>query len=67
MKQFMRAGRSVVALSFVFRKMLTHILWELVRHGESQKFVRGRALIARLMRTALDLGIPVWTGRPQRG
>jgi succinate dehydrogenase/fumarate reductase flavoprotein subunit len=60
MKYFMKAGRSPTAMAYVVKRMMSHI-WDVVRHGESQKFVRGRALIARLARTAFDLGIPIWT------
>lgn len=65
MKYFMKAGRSPKAMAYVARRMLAHI-WDIVRHGESRKFVRGRALIARLARTALDLGIPIWTESPAK-
>ena len=65
MKQFMKAGRSVLAMGFVLRKMARHV-GDLVRYGESQQMVRGRALIARLARTLFDLGVPLWLSSPAR-
>lgn len=58
MKEFMRAGRSLRSFGFVLRRLLSHARDMLV-HGRSEQLVRGRALVARLMRTVLDLGIPL--------
>ena len=66
MKNFMRAGRSIKAMGFVVKKMLGHFT-DLACYGRSEQMVRGRALIARLMRTVMDLGIPYWLSSPAEG
>ncbi len=63
MIQFMRAGRSIKAMAFVIGKMLRHF-GQVVRYGEGQQVVRGRALVARLTRTLLDLDTPMWRNAP---
>lgn len=63
MIQFMRAGRSIKAMAFVVGKMLRHF-GQVVRYGEGQQVVRGRALIARLARTLFDLDTPLWISSP---
>lgn len=65
MKQFMRAGRSISAMGFVVKRMARHF-WDLLRYGHDEQVVRGRALIARLMRSARDLDIPLWTAAPMK-
>lgn len=65
MKQFMNAGRSLSGLTFVLKKLACHIR-DLVRYGRSEQVVRGRALVARLARTAFDLGIPMWLSSPAK-
>lgn len=66
MKQFMSAGRSLSGMLFVLRKLAGHAI-DMLRYGRSEQVVRGRALIARLARTAFDLGIPLWLSSPARG
>jgi len=63
MKQFLAAGRSPKAMAYVIRRMSRHFL-DLALKGSSQRIVRGRALIARLARTASDLGVPFWLNAP---
>lgn len=63
MKQFLAAGRSPKAMAYVVRRMARHFV-DLARKGSSQRIVRGRALIARLARTAHDLGVPIWLNAP---
>jgi hypothetical protein len=65
MKQFMRAGRSIGALGYVVKKLAAHFR-DVIKYGRSEQIVRGRALIARLMRTAFDLNIPLWLSSPAR-
>lgn len=60
MMQFMRAGRSIKAMGFVARKLVKHFA-DLLRYGEGQQLVRGRALIARLYKTLCEAGTPVLT------
>lgn len=63
MIQFMKAGRSVKALGFVARKLSKHFL-DVLRYGEGQQVVRGRALVARLARTLFDMDTPLWLSSP---
>ena len=63
MIQFMRAGRSIKAMAFVVGKMLRHFA-QVIRYGEGQQVVRGRALVARLARTLFDLDGALWTSSP---
>lgn len=63
MIEFMRAGRSIKAAGFVARKLSKHFL-DVLRYGEGQQVVRGRALIARLARTLFDLETPLWLSSP---
>lgn len=63
MKEFMRAGRSVKSMGFVVKRMAQHFL-DVIRYGHDEQAVRGRALIARMYRSIMDLDIPVWLGSP---
>ncbi|MFT4150897.1 MAG: FAD-dependent oxidoreductase [Paracoccaceae bacterium] len=63
MKQFLAAGRSPKAMAYVIRRMARHFV-DLALKGSSQRIVRGRALIARLARTAHDMGVPFWLNAP---
>jgi succinate dehydrogenase/fumarate reductase flavoprotein subunit len=63
MLQFMKAGRSVKALGFVAKKLARHFA-DVLRYGEGQQVVRGRALVARLARTLFDLDVPIWLSSP---
>jgi succinate dehydrogenase/fumarate reductase flavoprotein subunit len=63
MKEFMRAGRSIRSMGFVLKKLAGHFR-DLARYGRSEQMVRGRALVGRLMRTVLDLGIPYLLSAP---
>ena len=63
MKQLMSAGRSLSGLAFVARKMLA-VFGEVLRYGQPQPVTRGRALIARLLRSAIDNNVGIWTSSP---
>jgi succinate dehydrogenase/fumarate reductase flavoprotein subunit len=63
MLQFMKAGRSIKALGFVAKKLMKHFA-DVLRYGEGQQVVRGRALVARLARTLFDLDVPIWLSSP---
>lgn len=60
MMKFMRAGSSLSSLGYVARKMMGHFV-DLARYGQSQQLVRGRALIARLTHSLLDMGTRIET------
>jgi succinate dehydrogenase/fumarate reductase flavoprotein subunit len=64
-KHFMRATRSLESFKFVAKRMASHFL-DLIRYGRSEEIGRGRALVARLARTAFDLDIPLWLRSPAR-
>ncbi|RYY44300.1 MAG: FAD-binding protein, partial [Sphingomonadales bacterium] len=44
-------------------KMLRHF-GQVLRYGEGQQVVRGRALVARLAKTLFDLDTPIWLNAP---
>lgn len=66
MIQFMKAGRSVKALGFVAKKLARHFA-DVLRYGEGQQVVRGRALVARLARTLFDLDVEILLSSPVAG
>jgi succinate dehydrogenase/fumarate reductase flavoprotein subunit len=65
MKEFMRAGRSIKSMGFVVKRMLRHF-YDVARYGHDEQVVRGRALIARFIKSARDLGIPLWLSSPMK-
>ena len=65
MKQLMSAGRSLKGLAFVARKLVA-VLRDVIRYGKPDPVTRGRALIARLSRSAFDCGIELWLSSPAK-
>ena len=65
-KEFLNATRSVRSFWYVAKKMMAHARDMLV-YGRAEQVVRGRALVARLAKTAFDLGIPMWLSTPVVG
>jgi succinate dehydrogenase/fumarate reductase flavoprotein subunit len=65
MKQLLNAGRSFKGLLFVLRKFGL-VLRDVIRYGKPDPVTRGRALIARLARSAFDSGIDLWLNAPAR-
>ncbi|NWK99118.1 3-oxosteroid 1-dehydrogenase [Sphingobium lactosutens] len=63
MRALMTAGRSLSGFLFVIRKF-GKVICDVLRYGRPEPVVRGRALIARLMRTAMDLDLPMWLSSP---
>lgn len=63
MRQLMKAGRSIGGFLFVARRF-GKVIADMIRYGHPEPVVRGRALIARLARTATDIGIPIWLNSP---
>ncbi|MET0382716.1 MAG: FAD-dependent oxidoreductase [Burkholderiaceae bacterium] len=59
------ATRSLRSFGHVARRLVRHA-WETARHGRALWLTNGNALAARLLRTTLELGIPVWTGAPMQ-
>jgi succinate dehydrogenase/fumarate reductase flavoprotein subunit len=60
---FQRAGRSLPAAWYVFRRLLRQGYEKLV-HGQTMNLANGNALIARLFATAREQKMPVWTDAP---
>ena len=56
LRAFMTMTRDLRAFAHVFRRMTRH-LWDLARHGRAMQLRNGSALIARLIRSAADLGV----------
>lgn len=65
MKQLMNAGRSMAGLMFVLGKFGA-VLKDVLRYGKPDPCTRGRALIARLARTAFDCGVELWLNAPAK-
>jgi len=63
LNHFVNWRRSATAFAHVTRRFLRHGR-DLVRHGRSTQLVNGNALVARLLRSALDAGVAVRTGAP---
>lgn len=56
LRAFMTVTRSLPSALHVARRMVRH-LWSLARHGRGMDLRNGNALVARLLRSALDLGV----------
>lgn len=56
LRAFMTMTRDLRAFAHVARRMTRH-LWDLARHGRAMQLRNGQALIARLIRSAADLGV----------
>lgn len=63
LKHFLNATRSLKSALFVASRMLAHGRDVLV-NGRGTRLVNGNALAARLLRTALDRRIPLWSSSP---
>lgn len=60
MRHFLNASRSLGSLAYVLR-LLARYGWDLAFHGRGTRLVNGNALIAALLRSALDAGVRVCT------
>ena len=65
LKHFFNVTRSLTSFTYVAKRLLTH-LKELALYRRGTQVTSGNALAARLVRSALDLGIPILTGTPAR-
>lgn len=63
MAAFFNARRSPKAAWHVGKRLVRHG-WDLLRHGRGMHLVNGNALVARLLRSALDLEVQLLTGSP---
>jgi len=62
-RHFMNAQRSLRSAFYVARRVIEHGLHKL-RYGHGIRLFNGNALVARLARTVLDLGIPLQLSSP---
>lgn len=62
---FLGMTRSLKAFAYVTRRFLTH-LYHLARHGRAMHLVNGVALVARLAKSANDLGVQLLESAPAR-
>lgn len=60
---FFNVTRSLGSCAFVARRLARHAA-ELARYGRAMRLTNGNALVARLLRSAGDLGVPIWTSAP---
>lgn len=66
LKHFFKATRSLRSALYVARRLASHAK-DLAVHRRGVQVTSGNALVARLAKTALDLGIPILTETPAEG
>ena len=62
-RHFCNATRSLRSALYVAGRVLRHI-FDVALHGRDLMMMSGNALVARLAKTAFDLGIPIWLDAP---
>ena len=65
LKHFFRATKSLASFLYVVKRLALHVV-ELLRYGRGINVTSGNALAARLAKSTLDLGIPIWTSAPAK-
>jgi len=63
LKHFFRATKSLTSAIYVAKRLANH-LKELLLYRRGVQVTSGNALAARLAKSALALGIPIWTASP---
>lgn len=63
MAHFFNATRAPRSALYAARRLVRHG-WDMVRHGRSMRLFNGNALVARLMRSALDKGVRLHVDSP---
>ena len=63
MRHFLNALRSFTSFWYTAKRLLRYGR-DLVTHGRNMKLFNGAALVARLHKSAADVGIPVWLNSP---
>jgi succinate dehydrogenase/fumarate reductase flavoprotein subunit len=58
---FMRWSKSLVSAAFVARRLIGHGCARLV-HGRGVRLTNGNALAGRLLKSAMDSGVALWSG-----
>jgi len=66
LRHFLRAGRAVDSAWYVARRIARHG-WECLRHGQGTTRMAGNALVAALLKSALDRGVRVLTSHAAIG
>ncbi|WP_238364000.1 FAD-dependent oxidoreductase [Mesobacterium pallidum] len=62
-KHFFNATKSAASFAYVTKRMVKHF-GEIARYGRGVQVTSGNALAARLAKSVLDLGIPIYTDTP---
>jgi succinate dehydrogenase/fumarate reductase flavoprotein subunit len=65
-KHFFNATKSLKSFLYVSKRLASHFV-ELGLHGRGVTVTSGNALVARLAKTAFDMGVPVHTSAPAVG
>jgi succinate dehydrogenase/fumarate reductase flavoprotein subunit len=63
LRHFLNATYAWASFSHVTRRVMRHML-DVAVHGRGMHLVNGNALVARLLKSADDLGVRLWTGSP---
>ncbi|HMY99526.1 MAG TPA: FAD-dependent oxidoreductase [Burkholderiaceae bacterium] len=63
LKHFFNATKSLTSFVYVAKRLATHVK-ELLRYGKGIQVTSGNALAARLAKSALAAGVPIWTEAP---
>lgn len=62
-RHFFNVTTSVRSFAYVARRLAAHAV-EVARHGRGVQVTSGNALVARLVKSCIDLGIPILTDTP---
>jgi succinate dehydrogenase/fumarate reductase flavoprotein subunit len=62
-QHFFNATRSLRSALYVVKRLASHGI-EMITHGRATRLTNGNALVARLAKSAFDLGIPIWLNSP---
>lgn len=65
MYHFLESTRSLPSFTHAAKRMLAHFA-DVARHGRGMHLVNGNALVARLLKSADDLGVTILTACPAR-
>ncbi len=65
LRHFQRATRSLASFAYTARRLAGHA-GELLMHGRGVRLTSGNALVARLLKSAVDGGVQLWESAPVR-
>ncbi|MBZ9772424.1 FAD-dependent oxidoreductase [Mesorhizobium sp. CO1-1-8] len=65
LRHFFQVVRSIDSFLYVMRRLALH-MFDVAWHGQATQLKNGRALVGRLLRSALDVGVDVRTNAPLR-